>query len=115
MLTLEKNCLRTQDTRGNWWSWHPHQHEYDNEYRRSRTVDDPNRTFGEEKMWINTNIDYLQRLRSNINHQSNKKGKLSMYMDLEDFQRENYELYKAIAGDFNGKSDPRRTPEELDI
>ncbi|ETN75600.1 reverse transcriptase [Necator americanus] len=104
MLTLEKNCLRTQDTRGNWWSWHPHQHEYDNEYRRSRTVDDPNRTFGEEKMWINTNIDYLQRLRSNINHQSNKKGKLSMYMDLEDFQRENYELYKAIAGDFNGKN-----------
>ncbi|EYC30246.1 hypothetical protein Y032_0005g2538 [Ancylostoma ceylanicum] len=39
----------------------------------------------------------------------------AFYMDLEKFYRGDHTFYKVIVSEFNAKTDPRRTPEELHI
>ncbi|KIH65971.1 hypothetical protein ANCDUO_03701 [Ancylostoma duodenale] len=46
--------------------WRMNQHELGHEHRFVRTANNPNRTFATEKMWINTGLDNLRRLCSNI-------------------------------------------------
>ncbi|KAK6735662.1 hypothetical protein RB195_018722 [Necator americanus] len=56
-------------------------------HRLFRTTYDTNRTSADEKMWSDTNFDYLRRLLSNSSYEEEVEA---FYMGLEKFNREDH-------------------------